>query len=155
MMNFLTKNFNKNLKHIAAMIFSFIEISIGLLYTVTCSIKNNFFNQGVYIFIFQLSSFDDSNDTMKVLVDLIDKVKKLEQNMSEQMGLLNQQLSATQQNIENNARDIVHTQTNTSSAISYLNMTLQLQLYNISKQVGPQVTTQQNIEHFGFSVPKF
>ncbi|XP_045180809.2 uncharacterized protein LOC123540058 isoform X3 [Mercenaria mercenaria] len=85
-----------------------------------------------------LSSFDDSNDTMKILSDLVDKVKTIENASDTRFEAVNQQIAATQHDILVNSQDIVDTRKNVSSEISFLNMTLQLQLHNISKQEGPQ-----------------
>ncbi|XP_060554730.1 uncharacterized protein LOC132715689 isoform X2 [Ruditapes philippinarum] len=85
-----------------------------------------------------LSSFDDGNDTMKILSDLIDKVKTVESYSKTQIEALNTQLASTQHGVLVNLQNIEDLNTNVTDNIASLNMTLQLQLHNISKQEGPQ-----------------
>ncbi|KAL4237527.1 hypothetical protein ACF0H5_002241 [Mactra antiquata] len=85
-----------------------------------------------------LSSFDDNNDTIKVLSDLIKKVNHLESNVSMESHKVDDRFLTVQQTIDRNTQSIMDSHSNLSSIISYLNMTIQLQLHNISKQPGPR-----------------
>lgn len=76
---------------------------------------------------------------MRILSDLIDKVKTVEQYSKTQVETLNTQLASTQHGVIVNSQNIEDLHTNISDNIALLNMTLQLQLHNISKQEGPQV----------------
>lgn len=84
-----------------------------------------------------LNSFGDNNDTLQILSDLIKKVNLLEQNSEAQMEVLKGQIASANRDILTNSQVISDTHTNISSVISYLNMTLQLQLHQISKMEGP------------------
>lgn len=84
-----------------------------------------------------LSSFDDNNDTMKVLSDLIKQVNTIEHDVTSQIGDLKSDIASVEHNINVITQEISDTNTNISRQISLLNMTIQLQLHNISKMEGP------------------
>jgi hypothetical protein len=72
-------------------------------------------------------------------------VKTVESYSKTQIEALNTQLASTQHGVLVNLQNIEDLNTNVTDNIASLNMTLQLQLHNISKQEGPQVSL------FGFS----
>ena len=91
------------------------------------------------LYISQLSSFEDNNDTMRVLSNLIQKVNVLQSNLSFEVSRLNDYQSNQADEIQKNSENAEADYQNITQTISTLNATLQLQLHAISKMEGPQV----------------
>ena len=80
---------------------------------------------------------------MKILSDLSDRLTDLQKNTSDQIATLQQQLYEAKNEIQMVADDSLNVQSNLSRTITQLNLTVQLQLHNISKMEGPVVS--QNV----------
>ena len=93
-----------------------------------------------FLYFFQLASFEDNNDTMKVISDLIKKVNMIEGNLTSKVSQLQDQLYQQENDVYSNSQDILDARDNMSSIVTSLNLTLQMQLHTISKQEGPIVS---------------
>ncbi|XP_052769745.1 uncharacterized protein LOC128209653 isoform X2 [Mya arenaria] len=85
-----------------------------------------------------LSSFEDNNDTMKVLSDLVQKVNRIQGNLTAELAGLNGRHVNQTMEIQKNVEQAMADFNNLTDVISHLNSTLQLQLHSISKMEGPQ-----------------
>lgn len=83
---------------------------------------------------------EDSNDTKNVLSDLIRKLNMIDGNLTAQLDNLQNQLVIQQSIITNNTQEIFDNHESFNDVVTSLNLTLQAQLFNISKQEGPRVS---------------
>ncbi|XP_052271036.1 uncharacterized protein LOC127871835 isoform X4 [Dreissena polymorpha] len=85
-----------------------------------------------------LASFEGNNNTIQVLSDLIQKVNKIESNLTADISDLRTKTELNSETTQQNMDRILGTHANISDVISQLNTTLQLQLHTITKMEGPR-----------------